>query len=248
MELSHRSLVLVGGPYKSGTSLLCGVVESYGFHNPAAASNAGEVGHGRMVESYLTRECQVVRDINRILVRGSGKEVARAISGISSYLNWSCQHYGCFIVLKDPYFIFTAHYWVEAAKRIGFLKIRVFGTARKSQSVLAAWNSSSFLTRQMSRFSSEFDALLIGWRVQLLSSMWRNGVRLELFPVIDANGMFGGFSRLPVFDMDRFRGDSFSARVAAYSETATSSSLHVSRTRAGILDLPGGADTSCCQI
>jgi len=97
-------LVLIGGAYKSGTSLLCEHIESFGFENPCRLSNANEKGHGMATGLYLTRECAVARAWNHRLIMATRKEQHSMQSQLIGYLNEMIQEMGTKLVVKDPLF------------------------------------------------------------------------------------------------------------------------------------------------
>ena len=104
--MEQSKLILVGGAYKSGTSLLCSLLEEAGYYNPAFITSPIEYGHGINKPLYLTRECIISRALNRRLVIATRKEKIR-LSTIRSYLIDVFQECGNRILLKDPYFKFS---------------------------------------------------------------------------------------------------------------------------------------------
>jgi hypothetical protein len=156
----ERELILIGGPYKSGTSRLCESIEELGYRNPAFTTNSGEYGHGTAVPHYLTRECAVARTLNRRLIGAVTSDKDAIGQEILNYLVEMFQHAGPKLVLKDPYMKLTAVHWCEAARDSGIRNLHILITVRARAPTVASWSKSRFLTREMHKHSSEFRYLL----------------------------------------------------------------------------------------
>lgn len=139
-------LVIVGGPYKSGTSLLCESVEAHGYQNPALLTNTAEHGYGISAGIYLTRECSIAREWNRRLVNGGPRETAGIEKQLAGYLADMMDELGPKLVLKDPYMKMTAVNWFRAAHSLGASKLKFLVTDRDLTDVYRSWENSRFLT------------------------------------------------------------------------------------------------------
>lgn len=140
-------LVIVGGAYKSGTSLLCESIEARGYRNPAILTNPSEYGHGISAGLYLTRECSIARKWNRLLVKTDPKEMARIERRLAGYLSEMISELRTTkLVLKDPYMKMTALLWFRAAHSLGVNKLTLQLTDRDQASVNRSWAHSRFLT------------------------------------------------------------------------------------------------------
>jgi hypothetical protein len=155
-------LVLVCGPYKSGTSLAAQRIERAGWWNPALATNPIEAGFGSEANRYWTRECRRARFLNERLL-GSG-------ACFDSILSWTSYHWwlasqqrlpafsrlvyylmaiGPKAVVKNPRFMFTLPLWVCAAGLCG-LKVGVCFPARPGEELRRAWEAAP-VTRSLLR-------------------------------------------------------------------------------------------------
>ena len=88
-------LTIVGGPYKSGTSLACKKLASQDNINPFHLTNAREYGHGICTKYYPTFECSIARELNTRLLgatRHQCDKIERFIAGILtryfSFIYW----------------------------------------------------------------------------------------------------------------------------------------------------------------
>jgi hypothetical protein len=141
----HGELILIGGAYKSGTSLLCKKVERLGFRNPAVMTNYKEHGHGISTKLYLTRECSTARNWNRLLLRATPREQEWIQRQLVAYLAEMLSEMGPKIVLKDPCMKITAPYWFRAAHSLGISSRRLLLTERDSMAVNNSNLNSKFL-------------------------------------------------------------------------------------------------------
>lgn len=139
-------LVIVGGQYKSGTSLLCESIEALGYHNPGQLTNPGEYGHGISAGLYLTRECSIARNWNRLLVNSGPKEIVKIERQLAGFLSDMIDELGPRLVLKDPFMKMTALHWFRAANSLGAHKQTLLLTDRDQASVNRSLAKSRFLT------------------------------------------------------------------------------------------------------
>lgn len=151
-------LAIIGGPYKSGTSLLCWHLESRGYRNPASFTNACEHGHGLSAGIYLTRESSPVRDWNQLLLHASPKNRDRIERHLSHFLLELAKELGPRVVLKDPYMKLTAQHWVRACRSLR-ARSTLLLTARDVGAVHESWANSRFLTMMRDRHHDEFEQL-----------------------------------------------------------------------------------------
>ena len=142
--MEQSKLILVGGAYKSGTSLLCSLLEEAGYYNPAFITSPIEYGHGINKPLYLTRECIISRALNRRLVIATRKEKDKIVHEVRSYLIDVFQECGNRILLKDPYFKFTADVWSKVAVTLG-ASVEIHISVRDMASVYKSWMNSRFM-------------------------------------------------------------------------------------------------------
>ena len=140
-------LVLIGGNFKSGTSLLCEHVENSGYRNPAHITSAAELGHGIGAGMYSTRECATARHLNRALAKANLKECGKLEGAMSAYLGSMISALGPQLVIKDPYMKIFADHWLRAAKRVGIERGSLLLTRRADIDVFRSWSNSRFLSR-----------------------------------------------------------------------------------------------------
>ena len=159
-DLDSAGLILIGGPYKSGTSALCASIERAGFRNPSILSNPSELGHGRAVELYATRECSVARGLNRRIVSSGEAERCRIERQISHYLLENMGAIGNRLVIKDPYMKLTAHLWARAARSLGIRSIRTVLSVRRPEAIREAQGRSLFLQTQLRKYPEVFRQLV----------------------------------------------------------------------------------------
>lgn len=174
-----RALVVIGGPYKSGTSRLCASIEALGYQNPAFVTGPLEYGHGSQVSFYLTRECAVARSWNRRLVRAESRAEPAIQRQLAAYLVDMFQEVGPRLVLKDPYLKLTAVHWCQAARKIGVGHLRVLLTVREQGAILKSWNRSRFLSLERHRHGREFQGLLRPVNRVTLAHLRELGVELD---------------------------------------------------------------------
>jgi len=153
-------LVIIGGSYKSGTSLLCATVEAAGYANPARLTNAKELGHGVAVDLYPTRECSVARSINRKLITAARAEEARMERQIACYLRDMFSCVGVCLVIKDPYMKLLAPHWIRTANRLGVKSTRLLVTQRDRESIQSSIHNSRFLRHMQHRKHRIFEHLM----------------------------------------------------------------------------------------
>lgn len=146
---SQFELVIVVGPHKSGTSLLTEIL-SESFFDPSRVTNPLERGFGKTVERYITRECDVVRWINKHILLGQQSACTaltsqpfRAEDAILTYL----QQWRRPFVVKSPYFAYTLQLWINCAMKIG-IRVCVCFTTRNATQLAQAWSNAPF-TRQL---------------------------------------------------------------------------------------------------
>lgn len=139
-------LVIVGGAYKSGTSLLCESIEACGYRNPGLLTNVAEYGHGISAGLYLTRECSIARNWNRRLVKAGSREAAKIEIQLTGYLAEMIGELGPKLVLKDPYMKMTALHWFRAAYVLGVSQLTLLLTDRDLAAVNRSRAHSRFLT------------------------------------------------------------------------------------------------------
>lgn len=139
-------LVIIGGAYKSGTSLLCESIEAHGYRNPGLLTNPGEYGHGISAGLYFTRECSIARNWNRLLLNAGPKEITRIERQFAGYLSEMIGELGPKLVLKDPYMKMTALPWFRAAHLLGANNLTFLVTNRDQAAVNRSLAHSRFLT------------------------------------------------------------------------------------------------------
>lgn len=147
----EREIVLISGPFKSGTSLLCSIIERLGYNNPVHVTSPIEYGHGTRVNLYQTRECRIVRNINKKLLTVLEGEKVGYISQIKTYLEDMLYECGNRIVIKDPYLMFSLDIWAMAAIKVD-ASLSVYITMRDQNSLHRSWKNSSFLSRMMKKY------------------------------------------------------------------------------------------------
>ena len=146
--LRPYDVVLVCGPYKSGSSLLTEILAGNGYFDPSRLSNPGERGYGTRGGRYLTYECALARTVNQALL---GR--APAASGplrVADYLSlWRFP-----VVVKDPRFVFTLPHWLAAAGRVG-KSMAVCFTVRPAREMEGAWLDAPFTRGLLRRHGLE---------------------------------------------------------------------------------------------
>lgn len=175
-QVSDLEFVVIGGAYKSGTSLLCESVELLGFSNPCDLTNPAEQGHGIHVPIYNTRECSVARSWNRELVITAAYEKNRIETNIAGYLQEMRQAIGPRIVIKDPYMKLTSYHWFRAARKLGATKLVYLQIDRDLVAVRKSWDNSQFMTRQQRQFPDVFARLVSPIDDKLLKEFLSLGV------------------------------------------------------------------------
>lgn len=152
----QAKLVLVGGSYKSGTSLLTATIEKKGAINPAyRTSQQIEFGHSIEGLLYPTRECKISRDLNRKIVSSTVHERDKLTPSVEAYINDMVAECGNFLVIKDPYFKFTAGFWAVSAKKLG-INVELNLTNRQQIDIFSGWHCSRFLSWQLKKNPSLF--------------------------------------------------------------------------------------------
>jgi hypothetical protein len=135
---SDKNVVLICGPYKTGTSLLASKLENQGYYNPSTLSNSNEHGHGRMDNYYLTKECVEVRRINNKII----SQKPQRFRYVPEYINLEILNYlnelNVPYVLKDPLFVFTLHIWLHNLQILK-KKAKVYFTFRDRTELLKSW-------------------------------------------------------------------------------------------------------------
>lgn len=169
-------LVIVGGAYKSGTSLLCESIEARGYRNPGLLTNPFEYGHGIHAGLYLTRECSLARNWNRRLVNAGTREAARIEKQLAGYLAEMTSELGPKLILKDPYMKMMALHWFRAAHSLGALKLTYLLTYRDIASVKRSWSHSKFLTRKERTIPEQFRQLISPVQPEVLTELSVLGV------------------------------------------------------------------------
>lgn len=164
-------LVIVGGAYKSGTSLLCESIEARGYRNPGRLTNPDEYGHGIGAGLYRTRECSIARDWNRRLVKAGPKETARIERQLTGYLAEIVGELGPKLVLKDPYMKMTALHWFRAAHSLGAYRQTLLLTDRDLPAIKRSWAHSRFLTWKERTNTEEFRQLVAPIRHDVLVNL-----------------------------------------------------------------------------
>lgn len=136
-------VVFVCGLYKSGTSLLTGMLAKIGYFDPSTVTNPNENGYGLSRLRYPTRECAMVRRINEQMLSSSTSRLSKQLYdpqiGPVEYLeSWDFP-----IVVKDPRFTFLLPKWISAAKRLQ-KRICVCFTIRSISELIVAWDCAPY--------------------------------------------------------------------------------------------------------
>ena len=152
-------LILIGGAYKSGTSVLCRYVESKGYENPAWLSNPNEHGYGIRVPYYPTRECCKARNFNRLLVDASTRESDLIERSMAGYIRDLVLAIGPRLVIKDPYMKLFAGNWMRAANAAGIVSTQLFTTSRNPHDVRKSLENSRFLRKMQRQYPRVFNVL-----------------------------------------------------------------------------------------
>ena len=181
-------LVLIGGAYKSGTSLLCEQVEAVGYANPAFLTNGREQGHGLLVKRYLTRECALARAWNRQLARATPREMEIIERSLAAYLLDLIGALGSKLVLKDPYMKITAECWFRAARTIGAKELRLLLTTRPERAVERSLANSKFLTCERKTNAAQFRMLIEPPRPAFIRSLSALSIRVVTLDYHDICG------------------------------------------------------------
>ena len=157
-------LVLVCGPYKTGTSLITCLLEQRGYFNPAGFNNQHEHGNG-LSQRYMTKECVVARKINKEILYDASLS---NFDGVLTPLNISKSNiYVTQInavrqyiselpsgsVVKDPQFTYTLYLWLEACRSLK-KTVNVYFTERTEDILVSAWNEAHFTKSLLSRNKS----------------------------------------------------------------------------------------------
>jgi hypothetical protein len=187
-------LVLIGGAYKSGTSLLCKTIENYGYNNPRLLSNPDEYGHGISAGLYLTRECSVVRNWNRRLVKAGQKETAWIERQLTGYLVEMIGELGPKLVLKDPYMKMTALHWFRAAQILSPYRAKLLLTERNIHDVSRSWAYSRFLTWKERTNPEQFRQLVAPLRPELRMKLLALDVETHAVKYQDSTAQFRKFA------------------------------------------------------
>lgn len=164
-------LVIVGGAYKSGTSLLCELIEGRGYRNPGLLTNPFEYGHGIHAGLYRTRECSLARHWNRRLATAGPREAAKIEKQLAGYLVDMTFELGPKLILKDPYMKMMALHWFRAAHSLGALKLTYLLTYRDIASVKRSWAHSKFLTYKERTVPEQFHQLISPVRSEVLTGL-----------------------------------------------------------------------------
>lgn len=175
----EREIILISGPFKSGTSLLCSIIERLGYNNPVHITSPIEYGHGTKVNLYQTRECHIVRDINKKLLTVLDGEKADYISQIKAYLEDMFYECGNRIVIKDPYLMFSLDIWAMAATKVN-ASLSVYITVRDLNSLHRSWKNSSFLSRMMKKYPVFGNRICVPLTSGVLKRLKENKAKLEI--------------------------------------------------------------------
>lgn len=158
-DTPKAKIILVGGVYKSGTSLLTASFEQGGAVNPAYRTSPIEFGHSAGGGLYQTRECGISRAINRKIVVSTKHERDKLRQSIKSYISEMVTECGNLIVIKDPYFKFTIGEWIFAANDIG-VTVELNLTNRPLINTFNGWQRSRFLSWQLKKTPKLFNLMI----------------------------------------------------------------------------------------
>lgn len=153
IESSLRfDVILICGPYKTGTSLLAKLIGQYGYFNPSSVTNPSEHGYSSNQDRYYTAECKIAREINKniintININGSINPInfqKSIFSEISNYIKSFTNQ----LIIKDPQFVFTLPYWILVARSLNKSTFVAF-TYRDYDSLQHAWYSAPYTKNKL---------------------------------------------------------------------------------------------------
>ncbi len=183
-------IILVGGAYKSGTSLLTASIEQAGAVNPAYRTSPIEFGHSADGGLYHTRECKISRAINRKIVASTKHERDKLIPSIESYIGEMAAECGNILVIKDPYFKFTIGEWIAAASNHG-VTVELNLTNRQRIDTINGWQRSRFLSWQLKKVPNLFDLMTQPIQKDALELIRISGTGVKIYDydaTVDAHG------------------------------------------------------------
>ena len=181
-------LIIVGGPYKSGTSNLCAAIEAWGYGNPACITNPQEQGQGLTVSLYETRECSVARAWNRTLITSGTSEANCIERRTAFYLIEMTYRLGARLVIKDPYMKLTAPHWAHAARRVGIQKIRVVIAVRDPQFVRRSQERSRFMRWQLRKHPDVFRQMSAPLDRKVYNQLHQHGCSVQFWHYENVHG------------------------------------------------------------
>lgn len=163
-------IVLVCGPYKTGTSLITHLLEHKGYFNPATWNNQDEHGNG-LSQRYMTKECSFSREINReILYWLKTPNFNDILTPSILKYNYKEIHFNAikqFIselplgsVIKDPQFTYTLYFWLEVCRSLN-KTVKVYFTDRTKSDLITGWNEAYYTKSLLAKNESS----LISMRV-----------------------------------------------------------------------------------
>lgn len=139
----QSKIVLVGGAYKTGTSLLTAIIEQNGAINPTYCTSPIEYGHSFGGLLYPTRECIISRTLNRKIVSSTTHERDKLAPHIKAYIRDMLSECGNHLVIKDPYFLFTSQFWAEVTRSLG-ITLELNLVFRNHKNTFKSWQTLVF--------------------------------------------------------------------------------------------------------
>ena len=190
LGILKAKIILVGGAYKSGTSLLTASIEQGGAVNPAYLTSPIEFGHSADGGLYHTRECRISRFINRNIVVSTEHERGKLRQSIEAYISEMLAECGNLLVIKDPYFKFTIGEWVVAANNLG-VSVELNLTNRQRIDTFNGWQRSRFLSWQLKKTPGIFDSMNQPIKRDVMELVWMNDAHVKIYgydSLVDMHG------------------------------------------------------------